>query len=252
MSITPGGKRFRGDVRLNVGLPDGSQSGFLPAQNATSFVISVPEGETISRVSKMRDTAGQVFDETGDTPPHELQVTFDGFTGSLLATAFNGSEGGYDLAAKTGETVDVIAAIGGGVRVGAYNISNVTVTDATEQTTYEVDVDYQVESRLGLIRALPGGDIADGDALKVTYDSAKNDGTQIRGAVVSEITTEIVFDGIDMVSGQPVIIEFDKVVLRGSGDFDFLSDEFNTVEMTGTCQTLEGASEPYRMLFPNQ
>jgi hypothetical protein len=214
MAMTTGGKIFRGDVRLNVTLPNGDQTGFLPAQNASAFVIEVPEAEVIERISKMRDTSGQVLDAVSEVQPHQLNITFDGFNGAMLATAFNGALAAYTTAAATAATAVLTARIGAGVAVGAYNISAVVVKDddgfgAPGTTTFTLGTDYTIESRLGLIVAVDGGLILDGDILHVTYDAAAATGDVIRGAAVSEITAAIIFDGVDKVSGDAMIGEFD-------------------------------------------
>ncbi|WP_018875289.1 hypothetical protein [Thioalkalivibrio sp. ALJ8] len=249
-----GGKIYRGDIRLNVSLPDGGWSGFMPAQNADSFTINVPEPETTDRISKMRDTAGQVLDSISEIQPHELNITFNGFNGSILAAAFNGALDDFSHDAVTGETQEITARIGAGVSVGHYYISNVEVhPDDSGSPAAEPLVegeDYEVEERLGLIRALEDGAVEDGDTLHVTFDAEEITGEQIRGAARSEIRAQMVFDGIDRVSGEAVIMEFDEVILAGSGEFDFLSDEFNTVEIGGRTITQEGKSEPYRMMYP--
>ncbi|WP_017941712.1 hypothetical protein [Thioalkalivibrio sp. ALE6] len=255
MGMTNGGKIFRGDVRLNVELPDGSMTGYLPAQNAQAFQINVPEAETTDRISKMRDTAGQVLDSVSEIQPHELSITFDGFNGHLLASAFNGALANYTSDAKTGETVQITARHGAGVSVGSYEISNVEVAadDNGEPaaTPLVEGTDYEVEHRLGMIRALEGGAILDGDPVHVTFDAAEVTGDMIRGAARSEIRAELIFDGIDTVTNDPVIMEFDRVILSGSGEFDFLSDEFNTVDVGGRTITVEGKDEPYRIRFPS-
>ncbi|MBE0454836.1 MAG: hypothetical protein IBX58_14290 [Roseovarius sp.] len=250
-----GGKIFRGDVRLNVNLPNGDETGFLPAQNASAFQIVVPEPEVTERISKMRDTAGQVLDAVSEVQPHQLNITFDGFNGTLLATAFNGALNTYSTDAVTGGAAQILARVGAGVSVGHYNISNVVVKDDNAgepgTTTFTLGEDYTIEARLGLVVALADGLITEGELLHITFNAAAADGDVIRGAAVSEITASIIFDGIDKVSGQSMIGEFDRVVLSGSGNFDFLADEFNAVEIVGRVITLEGATEPYRLRFPN-
>lgn len=253
MSMQTGGKIFRGDVRMNVDLPDGSQSGYLPPQNAQTFQINVPEAETTDRISKMRDTAGQALDSVSEIQPHELSITFDGFNGQLLASAFNGVVADYTAASKTGEQIAITARTGAGVSVGSYQITDVTVAaddGGSPGTALTEGTDYAIEARLGLIRALDGGAITDGDTVHVTYDAPEITGDMIRGAARSEITAAILFDGVDTVTGDPVIIEIDRVNLSGAGEFDFLSDEFNTVDVGGKMITLEGVDEPYRIRFP--
>lgn len=252
MGMKEGGKIFRGDVRLNVELDDGSHSGYLPAQNATQFQIQVPEAETTDRTSRMRDTAGQVLDSVSEPQPHELSITFDGFNGQLLASAFNGALEHFTASAKTGETVQITARVGAGVQVGSYQISEVTVSEddgGSPGAELVEGTDYEVEERLGMIRALEGGSVEDGDTLHVTFDAEEVTGDMIRGAARSEIRGELVFDGLDTVTGQSVVIEIDRVILSGSGEFDFLSEEFATVDVGGRMVTLPGELEPYRIRF---
>lgn len=253
MGMTTGGKIFRGDVLLDVELPNGKRTGFLPAQNASSFAIEVPEPERMERPSFMRETAGQLLNSVSEPQPHILKITFDGFNGHLLAAAFNGALGGYSTAAKTAATVELtVGELGSGLWVGDYRISEVSVEKQNGELWDAVTAsgNYTVQSRMGMVVPSVGGTLATDDVIRVTYDAAAASGDVIRGAAVSEIKARILFDGIDKVTHEDVIIEIDEVTLSGSGEFDFLAEQFNAVETAGPMITLPGKTEPYRIRFP--
>ncbi len=126
-----------------------------------------------------------------------------------------------------------------------------TVTDGTvewldmgviEKTK---DTDYRVNYRVGLLEVLAAGAITDGESLKVTYDHNAISGYTIAGSVQPTIKAKLMLDGKNFADGKAVIVRIDEAVLTPGGEVDFLSDDWTTMELSGTLRTLTGQTSPY-------
>jgi hypothetical protein len=70
--------------------------------------------------------------------------------------------------------------------VGVRNISNVVV-DNGEGTTYVLGDDYEVDTDMGRIRIIPGGDIADDDEITVAYEVPAATWEEAKTGATSEV-----------------------------------------------------------------
>lgn len=111
---------------------------------------------------------------------------------------------------------------------GARLVENVVVTDSdTPATTFVLGQDYLVNSELGRIEILEGGDIANGTNIKVTYDTEAS----TREVVISGSTA--VEGALRYVAQNPVGEQIDYfwpyVKISPNGDFALKSDEWQTI-----------------------
>ena len=126
-----------------------------------------------------------------------------------------------------------------------------TVTDGSAVWTdmglilYPVTTDYTISHRLGLLQILSTGSITDGTNLQVTYDYNAISGSKINGSVKPTVKTRLLLDGKNAANGKSVMVRVDEAVLSPSGEVDFLSDDWTTLEMEGTLKTLTGKTSPY-------
>jgi len=109
------------------------------------------------------------------------------------------------------------------------------------------DTDFEVTSRTGMIRALSTGEIEAGETLLVDFDYAAVTGLEVLGAVSPQIKAYIFLDGINQVNGKDVEVEVWEVQLKPDTPVDFLADDFNSLELSGTPKTPSGKSAPYRI-----
>lgn len=128
-----------------------------------------------------------------------------------------------------------------------------TVTDATvtwqDMGTIEAvqDTDFEVTSRNGLIRALSGGNIEAGETVLVSYDYAAVTGLEALGAVQPTIKAKMFLDGVNLVNGKDTEVVVWEVQLKPDSPVDFLADDFNSLELSGTPKTPSGYSAPFRV-----
>lgn len=240
---------FIGAGDLYVSRYDPATATFLPFVGpieTTKFEIT-PKTELKEQVSKGRATYGQVIESVALAQPFEFTADFAEVTGATLVNAFLGTETPIAQAAGAMSEKTVTARLGGWVEIGALNVSTsgLLVQDSTKTITYVAGTDYEINRRLGTIKALTGGAIDDGDVLKINGNLLALDGTQIAGGTEAQIRAKFKFDGKNMVDGKAVIVDVHEVVIAADSAFDFLADDFNTVTLPGKLKTPAGKSEPF-------
>ncbi len=241
-----------GDLFIDVLDDSMNSTGFLPVVNATKLAISARGAETKERKSKMRASYGQVLDSVSSPNPHEVAIDFDDLSGQILALAFSGVLGELDEDAADAEAVDVVAKLGNWVEIGIRNITALVVKEdkETDPATYVADTDYEINTRLGLIRALPDGGIEDGDTLKLTVTSGAVTGERVGGAMRSQINVRLVLDGRNLANGEDIVVRVPRATLNADNEVDFLSDDYAGVSLSGICVVVEGEDAPYSVERP--
>jgi len=109
------------------------------------------------------------------------------------------------------------------------------------------DTDFEVISRNGMIRALSTGSIEAGETVLVSYDYAAISGLETLGAVQPTIKGYMFLDGVNLVNGKDTEVEVWEVQLKPDSPVDFLADDFNSLELSGTPKTPAGKSAPFRV-----
>lgn len=239
-----------GDVYVER-LIDGVSQGLKGPFEADSLSIT-PSVNTIQNTSKGRYTYGQVIDAVNIAQPTEFTLALKEVTGDTLAIAFLGTTSAYSDASGTLTDASVtIPKVGEWIALGKKNLAAlVTVeTAATGGTTLVEGTDYRLNRPMGWIMALEGGAIDAGDSVFVTGAYAGATGTLIKGSTRTEVRARIFFDGINQADGRQCTAEIYEAVLSPDSEFDFLGDEFGTVNLTGTLKTPVGKDAPYTVLM---
>lgn len=238
-----------GDVyieRFVDGVPQGLKGPF--EANALSIT---PNVNTIQNTSKGRYTYGQVVDAVNIAQPTEFSLELKEVTGDTLAIAFLGTTSAHSEAAGTLTDASVtIPKLGEWVALGKKNLADlVTVeTAATGGTTLVEGVDYRLNRPMGWIMALEGGAIDAADNVFVTGAYSGATGTLIKGSTRTEVRARIFFDGINQADGRQCTAEIFEAVMSPDSEFDFLADDFGTVNLTGSLKTPVGKDSPFTVL----
>jgi len=87
--------------------------------------------------------------------------------------------------------------------------------------------------------------VAKGDKIKVSYKTADWEAWVIQANTDSQIKCELVLDGRNRVNGADVKLHIPKATLSASGAFNFFSDDFNTIELSGRPEVPEGQTSPF-------
>lgn len=225
---------------------NGVAQGIVEVPGVTRFSIQ-PSSERLENRSKDKGKYGQVTDTVVLPNPTELGVTISEVDGESLAIALMGDLSLIDRASGSVTDEAITAASGHFVKLANKNLTaeSVVVTSDDDVTTYEEGADYEVNYSLGMIMVLASGDIADGDALIVDYDHGAVTGSRINGSTRPEVRGELILDGRNLADGKELSITVDEAVLAAESEVDFMSDEFVSLEMAGTMNTLSGKDQPY-------
>lgn len=237
-----------GDLYFDRFSPTGQSTGRILLGNTTNLTVNEPT-EVKERVSRLRDSFGSALDTVYIKQPAQLEMTIDEFNRHVLAIAL------------LGDTVDV-AQVGGSIsnelitaRTGAFvklaneQVSAVVVTEDedVDPVTYVLGTDYEVNLRLGMIRALEGGAITDGQIVRVSYTAAAVEKERTRGGLLPSVVGEIFLDGKNLVTGQAVHFTAPRATLAPSGPVSLLNagGDFGDFQASGRLNLAPGESAAY-------
>lgn len=234
-----------GDVLIQPILTGGTLGKLVDVGNSTKFAIK--SNSTIKeQKSRKRDTSGQVLETVALQDSAELSMTLETVNRETLRYCFMGEDATYSQAAATVSDEVVVMALDGWVQLAHENLDTTFVlTDSAGTTTYVEGQDYEVNRRLGMVKALTGGAIADAASCKADYSALAFTGAAIRGNVQPQIRAFVMLDGVNKVDDSIGILKCWEVVLSPSSEFDFLKDDWNTIDLTGKLKTPPGKSEPF-------
>ena len=127
------------------------------------------------------------------------------------------------------------------VRLAHKDVSSVLITGSVENT------DFEVNGPLGLIRAIPGGNLSAGAQTVNSYAYAAESGYRVNVGTKALNRVAIMIDGENLESGAAVNAEFDSVVLASSSEINLVSDpdsDFDEMPFSLTFETKEGQTTP--------
>ncbi len=107
-------------------------------------------------------------------------------------------------------------------------ISSVVVKDETGVTTYVEDEDYSVDYKIGRIKAITGGAIAEDDLVKVSYSYADLSLPAVKLAEKTKIEGALRFVG-DPAYGPEFELYIPKVSITADGAMPLISTEWSSV-----------------------
>lgn len=204
-----------------------------------------PNVEVKEQVSRGRSTRGQVIESVPLAQPSDLTVELPEVNKESLAIALLGTATAIAQGAGTVVNQAITARLGAWVRTVHENISAVVVTNVAGSTTYVNAVDYEFNSRLGMIRAIAGGAIADNTAIHVDYAYAAVNGTSIAGSTNTQVRALFLLDGKNFADDLPCQVQVWEAVIAADSAFDFMSDDFANVSLPGRLKTPVGRTEPF-------
>lgn len=104
---------------------------------------------------------------------------------------------------------------------------------------------YELNTRLGMIKFLETSGLKDGDTVTLAYSTADWDAWVIPANTQSSIRGELILDGRNRVNGADIKLHAPRVSLATNGAFNFFSDEFNTLNLSGRAEVAEGYTAPF-------
>ena len=226
---------------------DGTLGALRHLGNATQFEIK-PNSNKKEQKSKMRGSYGTAITTVLLPEPSEVSITLQRIDKENLRLQFLGSDVAYAQTAGTVTAEDTTAVLDGWVHLAAEKISAVTLTNSGATVTYVLGVDYELNTDLGMYRAIPGGAITDAAALKANYTKgAITDGWAIDGSTEASIRVYMLLDGENIASGELITGEFWDVMLTPDKALDFLSDDLVEIVLSGSMTKPAAKPSAYRI-----
>jgi len=220
-------------------------SEFLFIGNVPDFSVNV-ETETLDHY---RSTGGirEQDDSTEIKVDRSATITSDNIDPENLARFFLGEQTTLDqLASSVTDEAHTVSKQGVYIQVGktATNISgirgveNVVVTSSDGLTTFAETTDYVVQPQAGLVEIVEGGAISAGDDILIDYDvQAQTRSRVISGNEPVEGALQYIEDNP---TGEDKVYLFPYVKVRPNGDFNFITDDWQTVPFDIEVLTLPG------------
>jgi len=219
----------------------------------TRFEIQ-PNVEVREMTSRGRSTYGQVIESVSIPQPADFALTMPEINKESLLLALMGEEAAINQGAGTWADVTVVVPQKGEwIDLGQQNVTaaGFSLRNANGTVTYVLGTDFEINYRMGWLRVLPASVIANGASLRVTGAFGAVGGTRIRGAVQSQIRARLRLDGINFVDQAPVMVDVFEAVIAADSAFDFLSDEFAELSLSGRLKTPVGRTEPFEVQLLN-
>lgn len=215
---------------------------------STKFEIK-PNSELKEMSSRGRSTYGQVIESVPLPKPADLSVTFAEVNKESIAMALFGTASVVNQGSGSITDEAVTAALGKWVQLAQGNVATAgfVVTNSAATVTYVLGTDYEVNYRIGMIRAIPGGAIADASSLKVDYAYNAISGTSIAGGTQTQVRAQFKLDGVNFADQLPVIVDVWEAVLTPDSAFDFLQNDFAEIALKGRLKTPAGKTEPFKV-----
>lgn len=205
-----------------------------------------PNSDLKEQTSRGKTTYGQVIESVPIPKPSELNIDFTQVDRVTLETALFGTTTTVNTGAGSITDEPVTVKAGKWMQLSHGNLASagLVVTNEAATTTYVLGTHYEVNYRLGMIRAIHA-DIDDGDILKVDATYVATTGSKISGSKQSQVRAKFKLDGVNFADQLPVITEVHEAVLTPDSAFDFLGNDFAKISLKGRMKTPVGKTEPF-------
>jgi hypothetical protein len=230
-----------GDLNIDVYNASGALTGELDVGNAKAFAINAPKIEKKELTGFRRENYGKKIASVPISKEQELKITLTDINRKNLVLAMMGTDAAYSQTAgnNTSTPETVVAVLGKWVKLANRRLDPAhkpVVTGAgTTPPTYVEGTDYEIDYQVGRIRALSGGAITDATSIEVgsTWLGITN-GFKVQALTQNTIYAFIRMIGKDLAYGRDCEVIVHKVELVPSGDINWLTDDFASLEFTGT------------------
>lgn len=210
-----------------------------------------PNAELKEMSSKGKTTYGQVIETVPIQKPSDFKVVMNEVNKDGLTLALMGEISAINQGAGTINNEAITAKLDKWVSLSKQNFqaAGLVVTNQAGTTTYVLGTDYEVNYRLGMIKALSTGAITADQVLNVDGSYNATTGSLIKGGVQPQLRAEFVLDGVNFADNRPVIVTAWEAVLTPEEAFDFLADDFGNITLGGRLKTPTGKTSPYEVQY---
>ncbi len=236
------------DAYVDVLTDTGERTGLELKGNCTEFTPK-PDSDRKEQVATGRDNYGQVLASVTIPKPMTATIKFNQMDQALFAAAFFGTNSVLTQAAGAAAERDVTTIEDRWVDIGGFMLVSAVVTDPTGATTYELGTDYELNTRLSMIKALSTGTIPSGEICKVTPTFGEVNGTQMAAMTKSNVRIRIKLDGKNFADGRDFISEIYQMRLSPTSNFSLIGEEFIEAAFEGALETPVGSTEPLKHIW---
>lgn len=239
------------NVLIDVLTDEGVGTGLQLKGNCPSLSIKT-DSERIEQLGTGRDNFGQVIASATFPKPASLSFTLDQVDQDLFAMAFFGTNSAFTQTSGSVTDSPITTIHDRWVEIGAHNISAVTVENTGGTVTYVEGTDYEINLRLGAIKALSTGAITSGQSVNVSYTKAAISSVQMAAMTKSNVRIRLVLDGQNFADGRNFILDIYQARLAPSGDFGFQAGsdkKFMEAQFEATMETPTGGTEPFKLTW---
>lgn len=214
-------------------------NGVLQAKAIGPFEVTAlgitANNETKERKSNLVGQSGKVRGTFARTNPTQLKISANAANSDLYALFLLGSTAAYSVAGGT-VSAESVASMEHDkwYKLARENVSAVTIATRT------IDVDFQVDARLGLIRTLSTGAIADNATVSVNYTYSGITGTTIRVGTESKVDVKLIGRLVNSETGAQAILDVPKVTLSPDGEISLIGDDYQSFGLSGSCILIDG------------
>lgn len=212
--------------------------------------------DTVEQQSFSRANWGSVRSSVTITGKAELSIEYQDITPEVFAQLTMGKLNVQNAGAGTVTDEAVTAKSGKWVDLAQRNLTagSVVVTDTAGNTTYTENTDYEIEYTTGMLMALTGGAIADGDSLLVDYAHAALQSKRIQLATESQVRVWLKLVGKNLAdkAQRPLVATFPQVSLRPDNEVPLKGEEYLTGTLAGIAELAAGETAVGYVEFFNE
>ena len=236
------------NIYIDVLTDEGVATGLQLKGNCPELSIKT-DSERKEQTGNGRDNYGQVIASVTIPKPASLSFTLNQVDQEMFAMAFFGSNAVFSQAASTLTDSPVITVADKFVEIGKMNLSSVVVKNEAGSTTYVAGTDYEVNPRLGLIRALSTGAIPAGATVEISATVGAITGTRMKAMTKSNVRCRLLVDGKNHADGREFMLDVFRARLAPSGDLAVQGENFMEAKFEATLETPSGKDTPFELTF---
>ena len=242
------------DCYIDVLTDEGAPTGLELKGNCTQLTPK-PDSERKEQTATGRSNWGQVLASVTIPKPMTVIIAFNQLDQALFAAGFLGTNASLTQSSgsvASGTPQEVTTIPDRWVELGKYMVSDVVVKDAaTGAITYTAGTHYEVNPRLGMIKAISGvaGGIVDNAAVDVSYSYAAVNGIAMSAMTKSNVRIRVKMDGQNWADGRNFITEIYQMRLQPTSEFSLVGEDFAEVTFEGVPETPSGGTTPMKHIW---
>jgi len=237
------------DVLIDFLTDEGVSTGLEMKGNCPSLSIK-GDSDRVEQEGNGRSNFAQVIASATFPKPMSLSAMFNQMDEALFAAAFFGTNSAFTQSSGTLTDVAIVTIADKWVEIGSHMISSIVVKATAGGATIDA-ANYEINPRLGLIKAKSTGKIAPGATVYVSGSKAAINGTQMAAMTHADVRARILIDGQNKADGRNFILDIYQVRFAPSGDFGFQSGDkkFMEAKFDATLETPSGRTEPFKLIW---